>query len=499
MSDQHNANVMGCSGHQDVRTPCLDALADQGALFTKGYCNNPICAPSRASFHSGLYVKNHGLSGNTVRQLSDNPPPLLGATFRSAGYETGMVGKAHIPGRWVREAFEHYRFSDLADAEADDPRTCHYFNDLVENKLGDQYEHGKLLPGHPGHGNRAFISGLPEEFSLEAWIGRKAVEFLSTRDRKRPFFLNVSFQRPHDPFAPPATKAGEYAPERLRLPENADDFLEKSFFGKPAFMQRLAEMSRGSGYPFRPKDASELKSQLAAYLTLVSMIDSEIGNIISELRRIGDLDNTIICYVSDHGDFAGEHGLILKNLGIYESIHRIPWIMAGPGIPSGLVCEELVESVDLFPTLCSLAGVAAPTGLDGKPLFDAGQFLSPARSAVFCEWDFVNEPQTRVLAVRTLSHRLVYYLDAVEDGELYDIVRDPGEVNNLFADPQCRPIRDELIQHAIEWRGIQPRTFGQSEEKAVLAQVDSGATGMIHRLGKRWSEVQHLVKGTPGG
>jgi arylsulfatase A-like enzyme len=366
MSDQHHAGVLGCAGHPDVRTPHLDRLAGRGVRFDRAYCNNPICGPSRSSFLTGQYVKTHGVSGNHMRELAERPAANLAQQFREAGYETGFVGKAHLPAAWMEDGFSFIRYCDLIDADPEDPRSCHYFNDLVEAGLGDAYDHGKRLPGQTGHGMEAFVSEIPDRLSLETWTGDQALAFLRQRDRERPFFLKVSFQRPHDPYAPPPECADWYDPGQLSLPDNAGDFLERRLAGKPAFQQTYAATGERGGYPFRPRDAADLRVQLAGYYTLVTMIDREIGRIVAELEAAGELDDTLIIYVADHGDFAGEHGLMLKNLGIYEAIHRIPWIMAGPGLAAGKTSDALIESVDFYPTLAEAAGLPVPDAVEGR-------------------------------------------------------------------------------------------------------------------------------------
>jgi choline-sulfatase/uncharacterized sulfatase len=444
MSDQHNAGCMGIAGHPDVRTPNLDGIARRGTRFTRAYCNNPICAPSRSSFLSGQYVRSHGISGNFVRSVKSDAPNLA-RLFRQNGYETALIGKAHLPAQWVEEGFEYIRFSDLCDARPCDPVSCHYFKDLVDAGLADLYDQGRLLPAHPGYGDRAFISELPEEYSLEAWTGREAVKFLEQRDVSKPFFLKVSFQRPHDPYAPPAERAGEYDPITLSLPDNACDYLERSFAGKPTFQQEYVQKEKGMGYPFRSQNASELKEQMAAHFTLVTMIDDAIGEVIKTLEAQGELDHTVIVYVADHGDFAGEHGLMLKNFGIYESIHRIPFIIAGPGVPENRVRDMIVESVDMYPTLADLAGLSCEPEVDGTSRVPEMIRGTGGSGETVCEWEFLH-PQSHVYALRNERYRFVWYKEAPDDGELYDHQSDPGELNNLFHDPETADLRRNFCQ-----------------------------------------------------
>lgn len=483
MSDQHNAHCLGSAGHPNVRTPHLDRIARDGIRFQRAFCNNPICGPSRCSFLSGQYPSHHGITGNNNRSVQHRAPNIA-RLFRQVGYQTAMIGKAHIPAQWIQEGFEHVRFSDLCDAAPHDPETCHYFKDLIQAGCADDYDHGKLLPGHPGHGNRAFVSKLPAEYSLEAWTGRKAREFLAARDRTRPFFLKVSFQRPHNPYAPPAERANEYDPATLALPDNAHDFLERAFQGKPAFQQEHLSGPRGQGYPFRPKDALDLKRQMAAYFTLITMIDDEIGEIIRMLKTENELENTLIVYVSDHGDFAGEHGLMSKNIGVYECIHRIPFLLSGPNIPAGIVSDELIESVDLYPTLAQHAGLPMEPDVDGQNVLDRRNPLQ----RTLCEWDF-SPPQSRVFALRDERYRFVFYEDRPDDGELYDHARDDGEVDNLFRDPRYQEVRSQFMQ-ILEPHSTSPeRVHGWKDDAAEAAKEVGTPVHRLHKEGAKWSEI----------
>jgi choline-sulfatase/uncharacterized sulfatase len=487
MSDQHNANCLGIAGHPDVKTPHLDRIARGGIRFTRGYCNNPICAPSRSSFLSGQYVRTHGISGNFVREARCEAPNLA-RLFRGNGYETAFVGKAHLPSQWVRDGFEYIRFSDLCDAESNNPASCHYFSDLIKAGLADQYDQGFCPPGHPGYGNRAFVSELPEEFSLEAWTGREAVRFLQQRNSGQPFFLQVSFQRPHDPFSPPANRADDYDAAALSLPDNACDYLSRDFAGKPIFQQEYIRGEKGLGYPFLAHDSTELKRQMAAHFTLITMVDEAIGDVLKEIEAQGELDNTIIAYVADHGDFAGEHGLTQKNLGIYESIHRIPFILAGPGVPVGLIRDTLIESVDFYPTLAALAGLKCEPEVDGTSRVQEMKTGEGRLSFAVCEWDFAG-PQTRVHALRDERYRFVYYDEAPEDGELYDHQNDPGELNNLFRSATHQGVCALFITRLESYRAGARRVHGWLEDTRDMTATQKGPTALIHRFGEKWSGI----------
>ena len=295
MSDQHHADCMGHAG-RSVRTPHLDALAARGVRFTQAFCNNPICAPSRISFITGQYPHHHRHVGNNVHEYPEQNPDTLAALARRHGYQTAVIGKAHMIRAWNEEGFEHIRYCDLCDGDRNDPLSVHYFRHLHEHGLADAYDLGRLPPGHPGVGGQPFVSSIPYSHSVEAWTGDEALAFLRGRDRRRSFFAQVSFQRPHAPLSPSPEQADLYRPEDVDLPASALDAFERgherAFASKPAFQR--AHVARHGGSPFVLAGADELRRHLAFYYTLITVIDEQIGRLIGHLAQTGDLANTVI-------------------------------------------------------------------------------------------------------------------------------------------------------------------------------------------------------------
>ncbi len=485
MSDQHAAHALGCYGNTDVRTPNLDTLAAKGIVFKNAYCNNPICAPSRACFMSGQYIHTHGIAGNQVQDYNATHPLTIAEHFQNAGYQTALIGKGHLPISWIERGFKHQRLADMADADPDNPLSIHYFAHLVEEGLADDFDLGTLYPPHPGASMKGFISPLPFEHSTERWTGNEALNFLENhRDTTDPFFLKISFQRPHDPYSPSAEQAELYDPESLTLPSNASDLFENHFEGKPGYQREYIKKKTGSGYPYRPYDPADLRRQLAYYYTLITVIDTEIGRIIDHLKETGEYDNTIIVYHADHGDFAGEHGLMLKNFGVYESIHRIPWIMRIPDGPEDRTYNELIESVDLYPTLCEAANLAVPKNLDGASLIPVIERNTSGKEQVCVEWDFPQSEMARVLSVRTKTHRLVYYPENPSDGELYKHENDAGELHNLYHDPACALVRLQLTECLLQHVSGFHRNIDFKTETHP-----TGPSVQIHKGGKQWSQL----------
>lgn len=494
MTDQHNANCLGVAGHPDARTPHLDGLANEGVRFERAYCNNPVCGPSRACFMSGQYPHTHGITGNDIFNYTATRPLCVPEVFRRAGYQTAIVGKGHLPKLWMEDGFETRRYSDLADAERNDPLSCHYFRYLVENGLGDLYDQCGLPASHPGARMRAFTSQIPLAHSLEVWTGDQSLEWLENRDRDEPFFLKISFQRPHDPFAPSPESAEMYDPAEIHLPESARDFFERKFAGKPQWMQDYVK-GGVEGYPYRPHDEADLKRQIAAHLTILSVIDEQIGRVIEQLKASGDWENTVVVYVADHGDFAGEHGLCLKNFGIYESIHRIPFLFKFPDGPQGLVSDEIIESVDFYPTLCDAANLPTPAAVEGRSLLQLLAGAAPSLAATVCEHDFPQPAQATIIAARDHRFRLNFYLAAPDDGEFYDHHTDAGELDNLYHEPSLSAQRERLMRvalgHVAQFHRNWRFQYDADREKVGAP----GLTNLLHKGKAKWSDIEGYFEG----
>lgn len=484
MTDQHNAKCISCEGHPNVRTPHLDRIAARGVRFSRAYCNNPICGPSRASFATGQYCHTHRLVGNNNLELDERNPDTLAACFRRHGYQAALVGKAHMVKAWDQEGYEHIRYCDLCDADRTDPRKHHYFKYLIDHGLADQYEDGDLPADHPANTKWCAVAGLPYEHGIEHWTGEESLRFLEHRDRSRPFLLHMAFQRPHPHWTPAAEYADLYNSDEIVLGADADDWFRNHWEGRPEHIIR-AVRDKMNGLT-----RDDVKRALAHHFALITCIDMEIGRVLDRLESDDELDNTIIVYTADHGDFAGDHGLVLKNVGIYESIHRIPFILAWPGGPQNEVRDAMIESVDLFPTLCELARVPAPGAMDGRSILPELRGAAGGRDHAICEWDFLR-PQRFVNAIRTRRYRLVYYSHEL-GGELYDHDVDPDEMHNLYEDPAHASARLELLEQLFdEVNRYQRKSDFDTDLEKDKQEVFSPAH-LVHKRCGKWSEIARL-------
>jgi arylsulfatase A-like enzyme len=233
---------------------------------------------------------------------------------------------------------------------------------------------------------------------------------------------------------------------------------------------------------------SDLKKALAYHFALVTVIDMEIGRVLDWLRARGELDNTIVVYTADHGDFAGDHGVCLKNLGIYESIHRIPFLLSYPGGPRNAVRDTIIESVDLFPTLCELADVPMPDTADGRSIVPEAKGTGEGKTRAICEWDFP-PPQRRVNAIRTGRYRLVYYSHEV-GGELYDHEDDPYEMVNRWDDPACSQVRMALLEQLLDEVNLYARKTDYETDTRLNRETRFTPTRLLHKSCKKWSDLE---------
>jgi arylsulfatase A-like enzyme len=409
-------------------------------------------------------------------------PDTMACQFRRYGYQTGLFGKSHMIRRWDEDGFEKIRYVDLCDALPNDPTSVHYFKYLVDQGLVDYYGEGIPKKGQRGPLDGSAPAYLPYKNSLECYTGDETVRFLQERDPTRPFFIQMSFERPHSPITPAKEYFDMYDPKKLTLPESACDYFKNNFAGKPQFM--IDHVTAHGAYPMA-KDEATLRRCLASYYALISCMDMEIGRVIDLLEKSGELENTIIFYNADHGDFAGEHGLFHKNFGIYESIQRIPFLLAWPGGPKGQRFDGIVESVDLYPTLCELTGVPLPKGRDGTSVLSL--MNSGGKEAAFCEWDGA---LGKTSAIRTKDFRLVFY-PKLGVGELYDRRKDPGEIKNLWNDPSYATERLRLTQQLLAFVLNYSTKTGSKSDEAYHEQNRFSFTQQLHKGSKYYS---HLMR-----
>ncbi len=454
-SDQHNAGVMGCAGHRAVRTPHLDRLASEGVRFSRAYCPNGVCVPSRTAMFTGLYPRTTGVLHNADAPPAPDGLLPLHKLLRAGGYRTGAFGKMHLP-RGLREG--GWDASATTISPKQDPSRENYWNWIREKGQFDSHE--RDFKGSHAVPLMAQLSQTKPANRTTAYAAGKTIDFLRRCKREgEPFFCWCSFIYPHQPYTPLPQWAALYDVDKIELPASVSE--------PPGNLPPALRNWRGRTTPpwncgTAAKDHAIYRRYVAYYYALLSEIDHHIGAVLEELKRLGMDDNTIVIYASDHGDFVAAHGMVEKcavGHNVYEDTLRVPLIFRWPGrFKAGAVRDDLTSLIDLYPTILDLAGITRPAAarkLDGislAPTLRAGKPLD--RQYVVSE----NWSQVTVIAKR---YKLGVWLDpgrqyAQRDfrkhGDmLFDRQADPLETNNLTGTPAVAAEEQRLRAYLAQW------------------------------------------------
>ena len=493
ITDQHRADHLGCYGNEVVRTPNIDAIAARGTQWSRFHVANPICMPNRASIMTGRMCSLHGARHNGIALSKDQTTFV--ELLRDAGYSTGLIGKSHLQsftGQPATNTFEaaegrHEPSSGLRDAQKNNRHGSDY--DLENKFFWDRplsertkdgyygFDHVEVVADHadlacgdyllwareqradfddlvgpenalPHDGIRApqvWRTSVPEELYSTTWVADRSEAWLSERAQdEAPFFLQMSFPDPHHPFTPPGKYWDMYDPADIALPAS---------FGKgdlPPIRAMNDAMKAGtdprdSQSPFAVT-AEEAQAITAMTYGMITMIDDAIGRVMARLDELGLADNTVVIFTSDHGDYMGDHGLMLKLLLHFQGLIRVPFIWSDPAREaSGRTDDGLASSIDISATILERAGIQAFNGIQGRDLLS-----TRPPEAIIVEEDSqrvmtgFDRPQ-RVRTVVTDRYRMS--LREGEDwDELYDLDSDPHELRNLYDDPGARAVRTEVTE-----------------------------------------------------
>jgi len=431
LADQHNANWLGCAGHPQALTPNLDRLAAGGVRCTQAITQSTICTPSRVSLLSGQYCHNHGIYGlSGPAQMGLNN---IMRQCRRHGYRTAALGKLHLPNRprnWLADDLD--RFGDTYETVDGAIGASEYFQYLTDLKLRELEDswHNPWNYGTPTISLDARPSRLPYEHTQEMWCAREAMRFMGACG-EQPFCVHVSLQRPHHPLLPNERFWNLY-PDDLALPRTyALEPAQRS----PAF-QTAWQRFHNRQWDYADLGAGWEAGARRAWrgtLACVSQVDDVFGQLLDFLDEQGLAENTIVVYGADHGGYHGIHGIEEKAPGICsEEVCRVPLIWRGPGITApGHVCRQLIENVDVAPTLLALCGLPELDSADG---LDVSVLLAGADQAVH-EMAVTENAYSKSL--RWGAWRFVHYVSEMcPDGspdfcELYNLADDPDETRNL--------------------------------------------------------------------
>lgn len=508
ISDQHRADQLACYGNDIVKTPNIDSIAARGARFDHFYVATPICMPNRGTLMTGRMPSLHGSRHNGI------PLSLSATTFvdilAAAGWDTALIGKCHLqsmspkkptlgmpnvdpdlvmPPADLREADKtilsqgNYT-QELASSWADpdheldlpyygfqhvelcvghgDKVVGHYGRWLEERHPGSKSLRGpdNQLPGNTYSAPQAWRTAIPEELYPTSYVAERTCDYLDEHAKDKdakPFFIQCSFPDPHHPFTPPGKYWDMYDPQDMPLP--------KSFYSNHELPSHLAAIHklRDDGKANRDGqraigiNETDAREAMALNYGQVTMVDDCVGRVLTKLTEFGMDEDTVVIFTTDHGDFLGDHQLLLKAALHYQGLVRVPFIMADPKTEdAGSVREDLSGTVDIAATVLARAGLAPQNGNQGRDLMNP-EARDPDTPVIIEEHQRYGYMglgdgfRARTLMGR--RWRFTVYDDgeigASGLGELYDLENDPLEQINLFDNPDHQAIRAELTDQLL--------------------------------------------------
>jgi len=441
-TDHLRADQVGCYGNKSAITPAIDKLAEEGVIFKNCFSQNPICIPSRSSILTGKYPHNIGVYTNDY--CINKEEICLPAILREYGYNTAVIGKLHLYEEKV------HRFN------ADDGFN---YRCILEGK-SNIYTHGKPsypyldflkrencpLPSWSKIGNffenlGCVISPYDEEHYVEGFIAEEAIKFL--KESSSPFFLWIGFCSPHHPYDPPESCLQLYKNVEIPTPVYSPEEIR----GKPSFFRAFQKdrLDRCKlPYKWEKEEIERILNIKRYYLATVTAVDRQIKKILHYLEETSNLDPTIIIFMSDHGDFLGDHGVIFKGAFLYDCMIHVPLIISSKLLKNkGIIIEEMVENIDIFSTILEFAEIPFSQKIYSKSLVPVMEGKKKEREYVFSE----------VLGskmVRSLQWKLIHHSHTGES-ELYNLKEDPYELENLSEKKEYSAEKEKLINVLLDF------------------------------------------------
>lgn len=418
MTDQQRGDCLGIDGHPVLQTPYLDSIGASGVRFEHAYSACPTCIPARRTLMSGKTPHGHGVY---INYDTDMNCPTLPGCFSEAGYQTHLAGKLHL---WPQRKLYGFHSSDWADGPGSNRAPNDYTAFLENNNI--HIPEASCCHGMDGNGWAARPWPLEERLHISNWTTDCALRFLERRDPTMPFFLNVSYFHPHQPSVPPEYYFNMYMNMDLLEPVKGDW----------AKVSKIPQRGMPVDSIRINPDPIVMKQFQAGYYGCITHIDHQIGRILKLIP-----ENTIVVFTADHGEMLGDHGYARKGHG-FEGSARIPFIFKFPkgiNIPKNQVHKEVVELMDIMPTLLNAANIPVPDGVEGKSLIPliTGQDSSwreylHGEIAALGEPD--NEPKTGMQYLTDGKRKYIWHPGSDEEF-FFNLEADPNEINNLINIP----------------------------------------------------------------
>lgn len=455
-SDDHAYQAIGAYGNKLAKTPNLDRLANEGALFTNSFVTNSICGPSRATLLTGKYSHLNGYKRND-RTLFNTDQTLFSKVLQQSGYQTAWIGKMHL------------------------------------NSLPVGFDYWNILPGQGRYYNPDFISQPQDTTRYKGYVSdlitQFSTEWLEKRDDTKPFFLIVGHKATHREWSPALQDLGAYDDVEFPLPANFYDDYKDRFAAREQDMTIDKTMRLREDLKVRPdfekgwlyghfdpeqkkvfkayydKVASDLEAKnltgkalvewkyqryMKDYLATANGLDRNIGRLLDYLDKSGLAKNTIVVYASDQGFYLGEHGWFDKRF-MYEESMKTPLLVRYPGVVKpGTKLDQMVLNIDWAPTMLDMAGAKIPPDMQGKsflPILKAPQSAKvPWRKEVYYHYYEFPEPHHVYphFGIRTQRYKLIYFYGGADSWELFDLQKDPQEMDNIYGKAGTEKLTTDL-------------------------------------------------------
>jgi len=451
--DQHRWDALGCANPL-VKTPALDSLAADGVRYEQAVCQAPACVPSRYSCMTGLYPSQLGVRRNGEWLTDEQMPlPTIAEHLRDAGYQTAGFGKTHwsAPGCSTRGFETRFIGQDRVKQARLVEEGATMMSDSNQDGIDAYFRETEPYGGGEENvqGYLGRVSAVPAEDHRDGWVTRQCLDFLdSGQDDFRPLFLYLSYLGPHAAFN---------VPEGF---EELYDIGDIPDMETPVGPEDIPLHTKGSDprMPFFRDASPEVRRRtMLRYWANCSWIDSMFGQVLDKLKETGALDNALIIYLSDHGEMMGDHYYRFTKYCLYEGSVRAPLIVSGTTLPEelrGAVDQRPAELVDVLPTILEAARVPVPDSLPGSSLLS-----EPNRTGTFSEHHFGPNRSNPSYMWRTESAKLILYPTPPSDGEeanweechgdLYDLIVDPRERNNLYDNPESAELRESMTRDLL--------------------------------------------------
>lgn len=441
MTDQQRFDTIKSWGCDYMITPNMDRIASESMSFKQAYCPGATCVASRAAIFTGMYPHTTGVYSfddwgshrNWVQDLADH------------GYWCVNMGKMHLSPRDIPGGF-HERVI------VENPTNKTHANGGADDDWGRYMSfHGVMRPNDRNQDDPDWLKKCQgvvwheeEKFHSDVFIGNSTVSWIENYHGDKPIFLEVGFTGPHEPWDP--------LPRHLEMYDDVDvppcikreGELEEKPPQHLAHLEMHATTAHESQIDLRGRTDEEIERMKRHYFAKITTVDEQVGRVVSALEKRGWLENSLLIFCSDHGEMLGDHGLAYKWL-MYDPIVHIPLMIRHPkSVGNATETHDLVSLMDLGPTILEAAGVDVPTYLEGKSLLPylKGEDIEP-RELVFCEDNYQ-------IMMRSDSHKMVYYIGQ-EEGELYDLQEDPGELWNLWDKQEAASVKMTMFTQLLKW------------------------------------------------